>query len=88
MNTAKASKAKNPEQERVGRTLHVLRERFGYTQDSLAKELGITRSYVSLIESGHKPLQDRLLYKVAAILEITPLAIKRFDHEAELAFAA
>jgi transcriptional regulator with XRE-family HTH domain len=47
----------------------------------LADELGITRSYVSLIESGAKPLQDRLLYKVAAILEITPLAIKRYDHE-------
>lgn len=87
METVKASKAKNPEQERVGRTLHVLRERFGYTQESLAKELGITRSYVSLIESGHKPLQDRLLAKVAAALEITPLAIKRPDNE-ELLVAA
>ena len=81
MQTVKASKAKNPEQERVGRTLHVLRERYGYTQDSLAKELGVSRAYVSLIESGAKPLQDRLLCKVAALLEITPLAIKRYDHE-------
>jgi transcriptional regulator with XRE-family HTH domain len=81
MQTVKASKAKNPEQERVGRTLHVLRERYGYTQASLAKELGITRSYVSLIESGAKPLQDRLLSKVADLLEITPLAIKRPDNE-------
>ena len=87
MTTAKASKAKNPEQERVGRTLHVLRERYGYTQEGLAKELGISRAYVSLIESGAKPLQDRLLAKVAAALEITPLAIKRYDHE-ELLVAA
>jgi DNA-binding XRE family transcriptional regulator len=88
MQTVKASKAKNPEQERVGRTLHVLRERFGYTQESLAKELGVSRAYVSLIESGAKPLQDRLLKRVADVLEITPLAIKRYDHEADLALAA
>ena len=86
MTTTKGAQPKNPEQERVGRTLHVLRERFGYTQDLFANELGISRSYISLIESGHKPLNDRLLYKAAALLEITPLAIKRFDHE--MSFAA
>ena len=84
----KASKAtKNPEMVRVGRTLFTLRERYGYTQQGLADALGISRQYVSLIEGGFKPLQDRLLSRVAAILEITPLAIKRFDHE-ELLVAA
>ena len=71
----------------MGRTLHVLRERFGYTQDLFANELGISRSYISLIESGHKPLNDRLLYKAAQLLQITPLAIKRYDHEEELVAA-
>jgi len=88
MTTVKASKAtKNPEMVRVGRTLFTLRERYGYTQQGLADALGISRQYVSLIEGGFKPLQDRLLSRVAAILEITPLAIKRFDHE-ELLVAA
>jgi len=81
MNTKRGATPKTPEQERVGRTLHVLRERFGYTQEHFATELGISRSYVSLIESGHKPLNDRLLSRCAQLLEITPLAIKRPDHE-------
>jgi transcriptional regulator with XRE-family HTH domain len=89
MNTVKASKApKDPEMVRIGRTLFTLRERYGYTQKELADAVEISRAYISLIESGAKPLQDRLLAKVADALEITPLAIKRFDHEAELAFAA
>jgi transcriptional regulator with XRE-family HTH domain len=66
---------------RVGRTLFTLRERYGYTQQGLADALGITRSYISLIELGRKPLQDRLLSRVAELLEITPLAIKTYDHE-------
>jgi len=88
MNTVKASKApKDPEMVRVGRTLFTLRERYGYTQEGLAKELDVSRQYISLIEAGFKPLQDRLLSKVADLLEITPLAIKRYEHE-ELMVAA
>lgn len=88
MQTVKASKAtKNPEMVRVGRTLFTLRERYGYTQQGLADALGISRQYVSLIEGGFKPLQDRLLSRVAVLLEITPLAIKTYDH-AELLVAA
>lgn len=74
-------KPKNPEQERVGRTLYTLRERYGYTQEAFGTELGISRSYISLIEAGFKPLPDRLLAKAADLLGITPLAIKRFDSE-------
>jgi transcriptional regulator with XRE-family HTH domain len=82
MQTVKASKAtKNPEMVRVGRTLSTLRERYGYTQQGLADALGVSRPYISLIELGRKPLQDRLLARVADILEITPLAIKTYDHE-------
>ena len=82
MQTVKASKVpKDPEMVRVGRTLFTLRERYGYTQKELADAVDISRAYISLIESGAKPLQDRLLAKVAAALEITPLAIKRPDNE-------
>lgn len=82
MSTAeRGTKVKDPEQERVGRTLHALRERYGYTQDGFATELGVSRSYISLIEAGFKPLPDRLLSQAADLLGITPLAIKRPDHE-------
>lgn len=73
--------SKNQEQVRVGKTLHVLRERYGYTQEKFATDLGISRSYISLIESGHKKLPDRLLCRAASLLDITPLAIKRPDSE-------
>jgi transcriptional regulator with XRE-family HTH domain len=78
---AKGKSPKNPEQERVGRTLYTLRERYGYTQEAFGTELGISRSYISLIESGHKRLPDRLLSRCAELLEITPLAIKRYDED-------
>jgi len=76
-----ATRGKDPEKERVGTTLRTIRERYGYTQETFGTELGISRSYISLIESGHKKLNDRLLARCATLLEITPLAIKRFDEE-------
>ena len=72
---------KDPERERVGHTLRTIRARYGYSQEQFGTELGISRSYISLIESGHKKLSDRLLHRCAELLEITPLAIKRFDEE-------
>ena len=78
---AKRRNEKDPEMERVGRTLHTIRERHGYTQEAFGTELGISRSYISLIESGRKRLPDRLLYRAAQLLEITPLAIKRPEEE-------
>ena len=86
MSTAtKGAKPKDPEMERVGRTLRVLRERYGYTQDQFCNELGISRSYISLIEAGHKKLNDRLLAKCSKALEVPPLAIKRWDGDLEVA---
>jgi transcriptional regulator with XRE-family HTH domain len=77
----RSNKQKDPELERVGRTLYTLRERYGYTQDGFATELGVSRSYISLIEAGFKPLPNRLLSRAADLLGITPLAIKRPDNE-------
>ena len=81
------NKAKDPECIRVGRTISTIRERYGYSQERFGTELGISRSYISLIESGHKRLPDRLLFKCAELLDVTPLAIKRPDNEQELAAA-
>jgi transcriptional regulator with XRE-family HTH domain len=72
-------KAKNQEWERVGKTVQTLRERYGYSQEQFSQEAGISRSYMYLIEAGHKRVTDRLLGRFADILGVTPLAIKRPD---------
>lgn len=72
---------RNPEHERVGATIRAFRERYGYTQDGLAIEVGISQSHLANIEAGRKPLNNRHLSKIADLLGITPLAIKRFDPE-------
>ena len=82
MNTQQTGTAhKNPEHERVGRTVQAFRERFGYTQDELAREADMSRSHLANIEAGRKPLGNRHLAKIADLLGITPLAIKQFDRE-------
>jgi transcriptional regulator with XRE-family HTH domain len=72
---------RKPEDERIGRTLQTLRERYGYTRAQLANELGISTSYLTLIERGHKHLLDHILARVCTTLEISTLAIKHPDHE-------
>lgn len=75
------------EDQRVGETIMRFRERFGYTQEGLALMAGISRSHLANIEAGRKPLSDRHLALIAKALELTPLAIKRYDHAEELVAA-
>jgi transcriptional regulator with XRE-family HTH domain len=79
------AKPKDPERERIGETLRTLRERYGYTQEQFGTALGISRSYISLIEAGIKPLPDRLLSRSADLLGIKPLAIKHPEHAMDVA---
>lgn len=44
--------------------LRFFRESHGYTQDSLAKALNISRNYVYLVEAGKKPLSNKLQRKL------------------------
>lgn len=82
MNTSsKGTAPKNPENERVGKTIRCFRERYGFTQDQLATEIGISQGHMANIESGRKPLTNRHLALIARALELTPLAIKRPDVE-------
>jgi transcriptional regulator with XRE-family HTH domain len=43
-----------------------------YTQDALAKELGISREYLNKVENGTKPLSGKLLSLIASKLDSTP----------------
>lgn len=72
---------RNLENERVGETIQAFRERYGYTQDELAREVDISRSHLANIEAGRKPLSNRHLAKIADLLGVKPLAIKRYDTE-------
>lgn len=70
---------KNLEDERIGETLAYFRERYGFTQDQLATETGVSRSHIANIEAGRKHLGDKHLALIAKALELKPLAIKRPD---------
>lgn len=85
--TRKATVIRDPEQERVGRTIQAFRERLGYTQQALADATSISRPHLANIEAGRKPLSNMHLVRIAAALSLPSLAIKCFD-KAELELAA
>jgi len=50
----------------------VAREKAGWTQVSLAKRLGVTQAYLSLMESGKRRVPLRLAHRLARLLELSP----------------
>ena len=68
----------------LGRKVRRLRKERDLTQVQLAEKLGISDSYVTLIESGQRPVTAPLLIKLAKVfdLELTEFAD---DDEARLA---
>jgi len=67
------------EDERIGETLRVLRERRGYNRTQLAELMGISRPQLSNIEAGRRKLDEVNLARAADALEVRPLAIRRPD---------
>lgn len=55
--------------DRVRRNIVKLRQERGYTQERLAYESGISKGYLSEIESGKKSPTIRTLEKIAETLE-------------------
>lgn len=51
-----------------GKRIQQLRIQRGYTQEGLAKELNIDRSFLSYIESGKKGISIDLLVQLSSIL--------------------
>lgn len=58
------------EAEIWGRRIRAFRKLKGYTQKSLAKDLGISVSILGEIERGTRIPSDELLLKIAQILNI------------------
>ena len=52
------------------------------TQADLARRIGVTRNYISMIETGERPLTDELLPKIAAALGCKPEELARWPQAA------
>lgn len=46
-----------------------IRDKLGLTQAEFAEVLGVQRTYVSMVESGKKPLSDKFIKKVDKLLK-------------------
>lgn len=55
----------------LGERIKALRERRDWTQTELAKKIGISKSVMSRIESGKKPVDDLLLIKFVELFDTT-----------------
>ena len=66
---------------RIGRRIAELRQRFGWTQQRLADEVGISLSYLSKIEAAHsrKFFSLSVLFDIADALQVS--AIDLFEEQ-------
>lgn len=66
----KANVSSNKGGTHLGPQVRALRQRHEWTQVRLAEELGISPSYLNLIEHGNRPLPAHLLLRLARIFNI------------------
>ena len=62
--------AKRGEKLIIGQRLRVLRASLGLTQAQMAAELGVSPSYITLIEADQRPASARLLMKLAEVFDL------------------
>jgi len=67
---APSSVSSPPSSARFGGKLRALRRRHGLSQSQLADKLGISTSYLNLIENNHRPLPAPLLIKLAQLYDV------------------
>ncbi|MCC6644378.1 MAG: DUF2083 domain-containing protein [Polyangiaceae bacterium] len=70
MTTARKAKNDAPELPRLGAKVRAVRRRGGLSQQQLAEKLGISASYLNLIENHRRPLPAPLLVKLAQLFEM------------------
>ena len=56
----------------TGAELKNARQESGWIQERLAKRLGMTQAYLSLMEGGRRPVPDRVVRQVTALLGLPP----------------
>jgi transcriptional regulator with XRE-family HTH domain len=62
-------------QRAVGRNLRAYREAKGLSQEAFADELGVHRTYMGGIERGERNLTLKSLERIAARIDLDPLAL-------------
>ncbi|WP_287700471.1 helix-turn-helix transcriptional regulator [Desulfovibrio sp.] len=68
----------------VGKVIREAREASGMTQGQLAGFSGLSESYISLLEHGHKKLTVNGLVQIGRVLHVTPAELmRRIDVEME-----
>src|SRR3954471_12125018 len=84
MLTNPASKRREPGERKVfaGPRVRHLRLSLGLRQTAMARDLGISASYLNLVERNQRPLTTQLLLKLAAIYDLD-LRELHGDKEAE-----
>jgi len=55
---------------RFGRALRSRREALGLSQEELAHDAGLHRTYVSLIERGHRSVSINVIQKLASAMDV------------------
>lgn len=50
--------------------LRTLRNEFGLSQREFGKMLGIPRSYVSMLETGSRNINDKLLHRIIEVFNV------------------
>lgn len=58
-----------------GADVRAARERRGWQQEELAERLGVSQGYVSLLESGRRPVSKHLAAKLVVRLSLSPSAL-------------
>ena len=66
----------------VGHAIVVRRTILKMNQAELARRIGVTRNYISMIETGERPLTDELRQKISSALNCEPEELARWPQAA------
>lgn len=66
---------------KIYQNIKKLRSMFGFSQQYMADELGITQKHYSQIENGKVDISLKLFIKITELLNVTPSALLGFSEE-------
>lgn len=55
----------------IGENIRLLRDNAGFTQDNLAKFMGVDQSLISKVEKGERSLSADMIEKIASLFGVT-----------------
>ena len=66
----------------IGHSIMVRRAVLRMSQAKLARAVGVKQAYISMIETGERPLTDEMRSKISAALGCTPEELARWPQAA------